>query len=107
MSEAMRRRLPDRRASETFSLQCNGLDYTATISRFHDGQIGELFLSNHKSGSDADTAARDSAIVFSIALQFGANLHTIRKALCRDRHGKASGPLGVALDMLAIKNGAP
>jgi hypothetical protein len=107
MSEGTRRRLPDRRASETFSLQCNGLDYTATISRFDDGQLGELFLTNHKSGSDADTAARDSAIVFSIALQFGADLHTIRRALCRDARGNASGPLGVALDMLAIEDGTP
>ena len=96
-------RLPDRRASETFTLECAGLSYVATISRFGDGQLGEIFLSNHKSGSVADTAARDSAIVCSIALQFGADPEIIRKALCRDRHGEASGPLGVALDILAVK----
>jgi len=107
MSEAMRRRLPDRRGSETFSLQCAGLDYTATISRFDDGRLGEIFLSNHKAGSHADTAARDAAITCSIALQFGADLQTIRKALCRDSHGAASGPLGVALDMLAVEDGTP
>src|SRR5580700_8655471 len=100
MSE--RRRLPDRRASETFSLQCAGLSYVATISRFDDGYLGEIFLSNHKSGSVADTAARDSAIVCSIALQFGADPEIVRKALCRDRHGNASGPLGVALDVLSV-----
>jgi ribonucleoside-diphosphate reductase alpha chain len=103
----MRRRLPDRRGSETFSLQCAGLDYTATISRFDDGRLGEIFLSNHKAGSHADTAARDAAITCSIALQFGADLQTIRKALCRDSHGAASGPLGVALDMLAVEDGTP
>ena len=103
MSE--RRRLPDRRGSETFSLQCGGLPYIATISRFGDGRLGELFLSNHKSGSDTDTAARDSAIVCSIALQFGADLETIRRAVCRDMRGNASGPLGVALDMLAAGEG--
>ena len=105
---AERRRLPDRRASETFALECAGLAYTATISRFDDGRLGEIFLSNHKAGSAADTAARDSAIIVcSIALQFGADVATIRKALCRDRHGAASGPLGVALDMLAIEDGTP
>jgi hypothetical protein len=81
---ATRQRLPQRRASETFSLECAGLKYTATVSRFDDGRIGEIFLSNHKAGSHADTAARDSAIVCSIALQFGADIETIRKALCRD-----------------------
>jgi hypothetical protein len=103
MSE--RRRLPDRRGSETFSLQCGGLPYIATISRFEDGKLGEIFLTNHKSGSDTDTAARDSAVVCSIALQFGTEVETIRKALCRDGRGNASGPLGVTLDMLAAGEG--
>jgi hypothetical protein len=107
MTEAMRRRLPDRRGSETFSLECAGLAYVATISRFDDGRLGEIFLTNHKSGSDADTAARDSAITCSIALQFGADIETIRKALCRDGRGNASGPLSVALDMLAAEEHAP
>ena len=96
-----RQRLPDRRASETFGLECAGLQYTATISRFAEGGLAEIFLTNHKSGSAADTAARDAAITCSIALQFGADVETIRKALCRDGHGQASGPLGAALDFIA------
>jgi hypothetical protein len=95
-----RARLADRRASETFSLECGSLSYVATVSRFPDGRLGEIFLSNHKSGSDTDTAARDSAIVCSIALQFGADVETIRKALCRDGQGRANGPLGCALDLI-------
>jgi ribonucleoside-diphosphate reductase alpha chain len=96
----MRQRLANRRASETFALECAGLNYLATVSRFPDGRLGEIFLSNHKAGSAADTAARDAAIACSIALQFGADVETIRKALCRDSRGNASGPLGVALDVL-------
>jgi hypothetical protein len=96
-----RRRLPNRRASETFELNAAGLRYTATVSRFDDGRIGEIFLNNHKSNSSADVAARDSAIVFSIAVQCGADVETIRRALCRDARGNASGPLGVVLDRLA------
>jgi hypothetical protein len=95
-----RHRLPNRRPSETFALECAGLKYTATISRFNDGRVGEIFLSNYKGGSHADTAARDAAIACSIALQFGADIETIRKALCRDGRGNASGPLGAALDIL-------
>jgi ribonucleoside-diphosphate reductase alpha chain len=94
-----RHRLSDRRASESFTVECAGLQYTATISRFDDGRLGEIFLTSGKAGSAADTVARDAAIVCSIALQFGADVETIRKALCRDGSGKASGPLGAALDL--------
>ena len=98
---AARQRLPNRRANETFGFACDGLKYTATISRFADGRIGEVFLSNHKSGSAADTAARDAAIATSFALQHGADIEAIRRALCRDSHGRANSPLGEALDLLA------
>jgi hypothetical protein len=99
MSE--RQRLPNYRESETFELEVAGLKYTATFSRFADGSIAELFLNNHKSNSGADTNARDSAITFSIAVQHGADPEVIRRALCRDSHGHASGPLGAALDQIA------
>ena len=98
-----RARLPNRRGSETFELTVAGLDYTCTVSRFDNGAIAELFLSNGKSNSAADTAARDAAITFSIAVQHGADPETIRRALCRDNHGRASGPLGTALDILQAK----
>jgi hypothetical protein len=66
MSE--RRRLPNRRASESFTFEVNGLRFTATLSRFADGRIGELFLNNHKFGNQSDTNARDAAIILSFAL---------------------------------------
>jgi hypothetical protein len=96
-----RRHLPNRRLAETFELECAGLKYTCTVGRFADGRVGELFLSNHKSNSASDTNARDSAIVFSIAVQCGADPEVIRRALCRDSKGNASGPLGAALDRIA------
>lgn len=96
-----RARLPNRRLAETFSFEIGGLSYVCTIGRFSDGRIGELFLSNHKSNSQADTNARDAAITFSIAVQHGADVDTIRRALCRDSQGNASGPLGIALDLIA------
>ena len=48
--------------------------------------------------------ARDAAIAVSFALQWGADLETIRLALCRDGRGRASGPLGAALDIIATGN---
>jgi hypothetical protein len=102
-----RRRLPDRRACETFAIECAGLRYTSTVSRFIDGRLGEIFITNHKAGSAADTNARDAAIVCSIALQYGADIDTIRRALCRDARGNANGPLGAALDLLHMREAGP
>jgi hypothetical protein len=74
-----RQRLPNRRHSETFELTLGGLKYTVTLSRFADGRIGELFLTNHKSASAADQLARDAGIVFSIAVQCGADPEVIER----------------------------
>jgi hypothetical protein len=95
-----REHLPSRRSSTTFDFTCANLHYTCSYSRFASGGIAELFLSNHKTNSQADTAARDSAIVCSLALQHGTDPEVIRRGLCRDADGKASGPLGVALDLI-------
>jgi hypothetical protein len=85
-----RAQLPNRRPAETFELTVAGLQYTATVGRFADGRVREIFLTNHKTKSAADSAARGSAIVFSIAVQSGADVESIRKALCRDSRGRAS-----------------
>jgi hypothetical protein len=96
-----RRPLANRRHAETFEVTVAGLRYTCTVGRFPDGSIAELFLSNHKTNSAADTNARDSAIVFSIAVQCGADPEVIRRALSRNSQNRASGPLGTALDVIA------
>jgi hypothetical protein len=97
---AARERLPNRRASETFTLECTGLSYIATISRFDDGRVAEIFIGNGKAGSHSDSAAKDSAVVASIALQYGVPIEVICKALLRDSGGIASSPLGQALDIV-------
>ena len=96
-----RRRLPDRRASMTFDVEALNLKFTVTASRFPDGQLGEIFIVNHKAGSMAGIMASDAAVVTSIALQHGVPLEVIRRALMRDALGRASGPLGAALDEIA------
>jgi hypothetical protein len=96
-----RNRLPNRRANSSFTFEVDGLSYVCTFGRFSDGRVGEVFVSNHKSNSGSDTAARDAAIAVSIALQYGAPFEVIRQALCRDSQGRASGVLGAALDLIA------
>jgi hypothetical protein len=96
-----RQRLSNRRHSKSFAFEANGLRYVATVSKFHDGRLAEIFISNSKVGSHSDAAVRDSAIVASIALQYGASLDEIRGALLRDSHSRPSSPLGHALDIVA------
>lgn len=98
---AARQRLHNRRGSESFDFECAGLRYTATVSYFPDGRLAEVFLNNHKAGSQAGANARDSAVVASLALQHGVPVEVIRGALLRDPRGKASSPLGEALDLIA------
>lgn len=95
-----RERLPNRRSSQSFTFELHGLRFTVTVSRFPDGRIAELFLDNHKAGSAIGTLVRDAAIIFSFAVQFGADADAIRRALCRDSDGRALGPIAEALDRI-------
>src|SRR5258707_3313531 len=72
---------------------------------FNDTATTEIYtLSLHDALPISDVAARDAAIAFSIAVQCGADPETIRKALCRDAAGRASGPLGAALDRIVERS---
>jgi ribonucleoside-diphosphate reductase alpha chain len=95
-----RERLPNRRPSEVLDFSKMDLRFTASISRYPDGRISEFFCDNHKAGSAIGTLVRDSAILLSFALQHGADIEAIRRALCRDSQGRALGPIGEALDLL-------
>jgi hypothetical protein len=96
-----RQRLTNRRICETFELEVGGLRYTATVGRYANGTIGEVFLQSHKPGSASDANARDAAVAASLALQFGCPIETLQRALLRDSHGGSSTPLGAAIDTIA------
>jgi hypothetical protein len=95
-----RRRLPNRRASTTFAIESQGLAFIVTASAFDSGELGEVFITNHRAGSGAGIMASDSAIAASLALQYGCPADVLRRALSRDSRGNASGPLGMALQIL-------
>jgi ribonucleoside-diphosphate reductase alpha chain len=96
-----RQRLPNRRLHELVDFRHGGVTFTAGIGRFADGRLAEVFLTGSKVGTAIDTSARDSAVVASLALQHGADVATLRRALMRNPNGTASGPLGALLDLLA------
>jgi hypothetical protein len=93
--------LPNRRRQESFELFHGGLGFTLGVGFYRDGRIAEIFLSSHKPGSPIEAIARDAAVTVSIALQFGADIATIRNALTRDHDGGPATLVGAALDCLA------
>jgi ribonucleoside-diphosphate reductase alpha chain len=99
-----RLRLPNRRRCESVEFEHAGLRFTLCAGFYRDGRIAEIFLSSHKPGSPIEAIARDAAVTVSIALQHGADLETIRRALTKDHDGAPATLLGAALDILA---GAP
>lgn len=101
---AGRRRLPDRRPHTVLTIEAGGFRYIAGIGHYADGRLAEIFLNAEKGGTAIDDAARDSAVVASIALQHGVDPNALRHALMRNGSCTASGPLGILLDLLAAED---
>jgi hypothetical protein len=95
-----RRRLPNRRACETFTFSHAGADFIATAGYYPDGAIGELFIAAGHANSALDALASDAAIAVSFALQNGADLDTLRAAMKRTAKGEPSSPIAAALDRI-------
>jgi hypothetical protein len=97
-----RERLPNRRQCESLEFSHGGLVFTLCAgSSYPDGRIAEIFISSLKPGSPIEAIARDAAVTVSIALQFGADLETIKQALTKDHDGSPATLFGAALDKLA------
>ena len=95
-----RERLPNRRRCESFEFKHAGLRFTLSAGFYQDGRIAEIFLSSNKPGTAVESIGRDAAIVTSIAIQFGADIETIRSALTREHDGAPATLLGAALDAI-------
>lgn len=100
-----RQRLPDRRPSEFLEFTSMDMRFTASVSRYSDGRLGEIFIDNHKAGSAIGALVRDGAIILSFALQHGADLAAIGKAVARDGAGRPLGPIGQAIDIITGSSG--
>jgi hypothetical protein len=101
MTAHTRNHLPQRRFHETFSFAHWGVTYNVGLGRYPDGQLGEVFINTDKKvGTNSDVMARDSAVILSIALQYGVTIGALRHAVTRDGNGEASGPIGRLLDIL-------
>lgn len=95
-----RERLPQRRAGESFEFEFEGSYFAVTLGFYPDGRLGELFLNGLKLDTAQDIYARDLGMALSIAIQFGAPLDGLAKAMTRDAQGAAQGLGGHVLDLI-------
>jgi hypothetical protein len=84
-----RTRLPDRRGSLLFQFEHGGVEYTATVSKFSDGRLAEIFIDHRRPNSQLAEHANDAAVLASLLLQHGVTVAEIRHSI--------SGPLSTAL----------
>ena len=96
-----RQTLENSRNHEIIKFVFRGRDYLVGFGRFPDGRIAEVFIDSVKGGADAIADARDAAVCFSIAAQYGAPMSVVREALTRNENNVATGILGAALDAIA------
>jgi hypothetical protein len=89
---AVRQPLLNRRTSENFSFECERQFFVATVSRFSDGRLAEIFLDCPKPGSALAAHAQNSAILVSLLLQYGAPVENIQHSLL--------GPIAAALEQI-------
>jgi hypothetical protein len=85
----MREYLPDRRGSVLFEFTHNSFSYTATVSKFSDGRLAEIFIDSKRPNSEIAAHASDAAVLCSLLLQHGISVAAIRHSI--------SGPLSTAL----------
>jgi hypothetical protein len=99
-----RQRLPNRRYAETINFSVDSQRYVLTVGYFDNGQPAEVFInSSMRSGSTADVNAADGALAVSLALQYGTPFSVLRNGVKRNADGSPQGPLGAALDAIAIR----
>lgn len=101
---AERENLPPRRAQATLATTWpigSKAGYSISYGCFDDGRVSEVFVATNKASNDAEAIARGSAIVLSIALQYGAPFEEFRSAVTRDAEGRPLSIVGHALDLVA------
>ena len=89
---AQREKLPNRRGSAAFCFEHAGARYTATISRFSDGRLAEIFIDHARPNSQLAELANDAAVLVNLLLQHGVTAAKIRHSI--------SGPIATALDKI-------
>jgi hypothetical protein len=101
-----RRHLPTRRLCNVVQFEHGGIRYYGSVGHLAEDRtdsIIEIFLDAGKPGSALQHMARDTAVVASLALQYGCPISAVRKAVTRLDDGSAAGPLGALIDLVEKK----
>jgi hypothetical protein len=92
-SNAIRKKLPDRRLCETLSFEFDSHRYITSFSHFPGTtKLAEIFLDSGKPNTMLQIHASDSAVLVSLLLQHGVDLESIRHSI--------SGPIKTALCLI-------
>jgi hypothetical protein len=91
-----REHLPERRSAEVITFDHGGRRWTASCARFDDGRLAEILIDATKE-SPLASATCETAIIVSLALQFGCPVDTLRHAL----GGRDASPIGAALALVS------
>lgn len=98
-----RQRLPNRRECETYEFEREGLNYTVSYGRPHQGgPVRELFINAGKSGTNMESIMRDVATAISIALQSKASPEDLAHSITRNPDGSPASPIGQILDDMVM-----
>jgi hypothetical protein len=101
-----REHLPNRRISCNFTTSFAGEKYDVTVGFYPDGRIGETFVNRIRDkaaarlGEQLDGICRDSAILLSFALQYGAPLNAISRAVTRNDDNEPSTIVGALVELM-------
>jgi len=102
----MRNNLPHRRSSIIFTLEFQGEQYDVTTGFYDSGSFGEIFINRvrdktaAKLGQHLEAVCRDSAILMSLALQYGVNLLDLKHSITRDDDGVPMSIVGAIIDSI-------
>lgn len=97
-----REKLPNRRLRTPIEFEHWQKEFKGGAGHYANGEVGEVFLSAGKTGTELQIATCDAAIAASIALQYGATVEELRTAFLREEDGiKPAGPMGKLFDLLA------
>ena len=94
-----RERLPNRRLSTSLTFEHRGLLYTATTAVLLTAAWRNCSSTTTRS-TLRPTSIVATVIILSFALQHGADIKAIARALSRDPQGKPTGVVGVAIGLV-------
>jgi len=96
--------LPNRRESFNCTIEFQGERYDITTGFYEDGRLGEIFINRIRDktaarlGQHLDAVCRDTAILMSMSLQYGAKLSDMKHSITRDEDGSPMSILGAIVD---------